>query len=450
MAGDSENANSSEPDSEELLSDNPKNTSEAYTVVQSKKKRKYNSSSGAGSTLLHAGSDDEPVDYDSLDSDQKLSMILSKVTLYEARFKGLETVFGSVKKQGKRLSEVESVVKSYDDRVRLLEYKTIDLEARSRRNNILFFGISESRNENCKNVIADFLLAHLNTRITEADINRTHRVGRFDSRKKRPIIVAFQSYALVEAIMKDGRLLKDTEYSISRDYPLEITRARKTLWPDFKRTKTQNPSAKVSIGYPAKIIVNGVVTLDLFPEWDDIIYGSRIDIRHPSQESYARKQRFAFLLPFGASQSTPIQGVSGDQGRAGREPGSPTEMETDAAAVVRGNIHDSFSQGRSESVTDAKEVTQTHQQSDSSSGVHVVPVLTSKHPTLSVVRNIRVNMAREPGPVRRQCQDLGRGLGQCRTLDRQIRTNHRYKPQVRSRLTVYHRVSGGQTRTLTI
>ena len=98
--------------------------------------------------------------------------------------KGLETVFGSVKKQGKQLSEVESVVKSYDDRVRLLEYKTIDLEARSRRNNILFFGISESRSENCKNVVADFLLAHLNTRITEADINRAHRVGRFDSRKK--------------------------------------------------------------------------------------------------------------------------------------------------------------------------------------------------------------------------------------------------------------------------
>ena len=78
--------------------------------------------------------------------------------------------------------------------------------------------------------------------------------------------------------MKDGRLLKDIEYSISRDYPLEITRARKTLWPDFKCANTQNPSAKVSIGYPAKIIVNGVVMLDLFPEWDNIIYGSRIDI----------------------------------------------------------------------------------------------------------------------------------------------------------------------------
>ena len=37
MPGDSENANSSDSDSEELFSDNPKNNSEAYTVVQSKR-----------------------------------------------------------------------------------------------------------------------------------------------------------------------------------------------------------------------------------------------------------------------------------------------------------------------------------------------------------------------------------------------------------------------------
>ena len=210
-----------------------------------------------------------------------------------------------------------------------------------------------------------FLRDHLDITINEEDINRAHRVGRYDSRKKRPLIAGFQSYSLVESVMKEGHLLKKTELSISRDYPLEITRARKTLWPEYKRVKTQNPLAKVSIAFPAKIVVDGVVTLDLFPEWDDIIYGSRIDIRHPSQESFARKQRnapFRGFGGFGVPQSTPIHATSSTRNRDGHDSGSPRDMETDAAVV-------DINESRSESVNDAaKEVTRAQPTSDTNPG----------------------------------------------------------------------------------
>lgn len=78
-------------------------------------------------------------------------------------------------------------------------------------------------------------------------------------------------------------------YSVSRDYPVEITRARKTLWPEYKRLKQENPLSKVAIVYPAKLIMNGKLVTDMFPEWDDILRGSRIDLGHPSQHSYASK-----------------------------------------------------------------------------------------------------------------------------------------------------------------
>ena len=364
MPGDSENPNSSDSDTDALFSDNAKSSEGGFQTVQSKKKRKFNSSSGAGS-MLHAESGVDVPDYDILNNDEKINLILSKVTLYEARFQNLENVFGSVKKQKKRLSQVETVIKSYDDRIRLLEYKTIDLEARSRRNNILFFGVNESRNENCKATVMRFLRDHLDITINEEDINRAHRVRRYDSRKKRPLIAGFQSYSLVESVMKEGHLLKETDLSISRDYPLEITRARKTLWPEYKRVKTQNPLAKVSIAFPAKIVVDGVVTLDLFPEWDDIIYGSRIDIRHPSQESFARKQRnapFRGFGGFGVPQSTPIHATSSTRNRDGHDSGSPRDMETDAAVV-------DINESRSESVNDAaKEVTRAQPTSDTNPG----------------------------------------------------------------------------------
>ena len=188
----------------------------------------------------------------------------------------------------RRISTIESVVRSHEDRVRLLEYKSIDLEARSRRNNILFYGLRENRLENCKDIICEFTSDRLNVNVYEQDISRAHRVGRFDRRRDRPIIVAFESYCMTDSIIKQGHLLKDTEYGISRDFPLEITRARRTLWPEYKQQKAKDPSARVAIVFPAKLLVNGTVVRDLFPEWDHLLKGSRIDMTHASQQSVNR------------------------------------------------------------------------------------------------------------------------------------------------------------------
>ncbi|MEW8548254.1 MAG: hypothetical protein AB2693_32520, partial [Candidatus Thiodiazotropha sp.] len=45
------------------------------------------------------------------------------------------------------------------------------------------------------------------------------------------------------------------------------------------------------------------VVLDLFPEWDSIVYGSRIDARHPSQQSVKRQTGMSGMA--GVPQSTP-------------------------------------------------------------------------------------------------------------------------------------------------
>ena len=305
-ASESENVLSSDTDS-----DTDQLNQSSMRATRHQKKRKLNSSSGGGSKLMEEGSEDDAVDYDTLETEEKLNLILSKVTLNEKRFKNLESICGSVIKHSKRLSKIETVIKSHEDRIRLIEYKSIDLEARSRRNNILFYGLSESRNEDCKNIVIDNLRNELNITIQESDISRAHRLGRYERTKKRPVIVAFQSYVLAESIIKQGYKLKDTDFSISRDYPLEITRARRTLWPEYKQIKSQHPLAKVAIVYPAKLLVNGRVEKDMFPEWDTVLSGSRIDMTHESQSSYAKKlgilqtNQGPFDLGSVASTSTP-------------------------------------------------------------------------------------------------------------------------------------------------
>lgn len=310
-------ANLSETDSDDMASDK----SESLLIeARTKKKRKLNSSSGGGAKLV--SDDEDEIDYTSLPEGEKLNMILSKVTLNEARFRKLEKNFDKIGLQHKHIEKLDTVVVSHGDRIRLLEYKSIDLEARSRRNNLLFYGHQESRYEDCKEVICRHIRDQFDIDVAESAICRAHRIGRFDRNRKRPIIVAFQEYSLTEAIARKGNVLKDTIFSVSRNYPIEITRARKTMWPAYKQLKQENPLSKVAIVYPAKLIMNGDVKMDLLPEWDSVLRGSRIDLDHPSQQSYTRALNDQNTIPktTDAFMSTPIGKTGARNSQSGNVP----------------------------------------------------------------------------------------------------------------------------------
>ena len=213
-------------------------------------------------------------DFENKDTDEKLTQMF---TVLRGNQKKIEQKVDSINKLNGRMQRVETVVNSYNDRLKLLEYKSIDIEARSRRNNLLFRGIPESRDEDCKRVVLNILEDKLGVDELPV-IERAHRLGRFNRlRGPRPIIVAFTFFSDTEDIISMARSLRGTPISISRDYPNEITNARKSLWPQFKSERA-NPSNRVSMVYPAKLLVNGVVVSDKFPEWDRIMRGSRISI----------------------------------------------------------------------------------------------------------------------------------------------------------------------------
>ena len=54
---------------------------------------------------------------------------------------------------------------------------SLDLEARSRRNNLVFRGLCDVQNENCTGMIIDFLLEEMQIEITSNDIVRALRVA---------------------------------------------------------------------------------------------------------------------------------------------------------------------------------------------------------------------------------------------------------------------------------
>lgn len=254
-------------------------TDDDFTLVRGKQsKRQRVSSSGQSGSFSQAqlnADADENCDYGLMTNDEKLTLILSKVSVNESRVSLIQTKLDSVLNIKSRVSAIENVLKSQHDRLKLLEYRSLDIEARSRRRNLLFKGIPENRRENCFEVVRDFICHNLRIN-TDMYLERAHRLGRFNINRTRPIIVAFRDFCDTEEILRATSILKGSNYGVSRDYPNEIAKARQSLWMQFKDIRGNNPNKKVSLGYPAKIIVDGDTVIDKFPDWFSVLDGSRV------------------------------------------------------------------------------------------------------------------------------------------------------------------------------
>ena len=102
------------------------------------------------------------------------------------------------------MNRVESMITTQDARIKLLEYCSIDNEARNRRRNLIFKGIGEyGMIENCFELIHDFITDKLKIP-AEMYIERAHRLGRPrpNQTKPRPIIVAFRDFGDTELVLE--------------------------------------------------------------------------------------------------------------------------------------------------------------------------------------------------------------------------------------------------------
>ena len=84
---------------------------------------------------------------------------------------------------------------SLNVKIRDLEVDLEDQRQYSRRTNILVHGLEEEARENTDTKVLEILQNKLGlTNMTLKDISRSHRLGKKQDQKKRPIIVRFSSY----------------------------------------------------------------------------------------------------------------------------------------------------------------------------------------------------------------------------------------------------------------
>lgn len=257
---------------------------EQWTEVEYGRRRKRGRISTGGTSNAHVSDQIPPTstspipdNYDTLSVDEKLNLILSTMKTLNTLQVKIDRALGVTN----AITHMEHTVNLQEDRITVLEYKSIDSEARARRNNLLFKGFPESRSENCPAAINDFIQRELGID-DKLPIDRAHRLGRFRSGQNRFIIVAFTYFQDTEYILSKGHMLRNKPYSISRDFPHEIVQARKLLWPRYKDMRSRHTGSNVNIVYPAKLVHNGKVVVDMFPQWDELMRRSRVNHTQPS------------------------------------------------------------------------------------------------------------------------------------------------------------------------
>ena len=255
---------------------------------QTKKRKKYSSGSIDSNSFMELPNEEKLVClFDSLNRNyDKLSSIeqIQKhcVTETNALNKGLNTT-------NKRVYSFEKDVDMYAQKLRMLSYRSLDIESRSRRNNIVFWGITERLPYDCNQLIQNFMRDELFTDNPDFDpkemcIERAHRLGSLRSETyknktdpKRPIIVRFRDYNDTELIMKQAYRLRGSVFKIDRDYPKEIAYARKELYFSKEAFEGRRKQQRVQIKFPAKLFVDGYFIEDKFPEWYKILSQSRVE-----------------------------------------------------------------------------------------------------------------------------------------------------------------------------
>jgi hypothetical protein len=118
--------------------------------------------------------------------------------------------------------------------------------------NLIFYNVKESDGENTTNLIQDIMENNLGIENAKSiKIDRSHRIGRKQrtaTTRQRPIVAKFNYYQDKERVLANAKKFKGTGMAVSEQYPEEITKERKRLYPELKKAKDQGKRVKLVRG----------------------------------------------------------------------------------------------------------------------------------------------------------------------------------------------------------
>lgn len=190
-------------------------------------------------------------------------------TIVNNRLDSQNETLGSLEKSANATSDsvadLEAKVKQLHNQVEQLSEKCLDLEGRSKRQNLRIAGVKEGeeRGQGARDFVAQLLMEVL--QLDEKPmIDRAHRALRQrsgDDHPPRHLILRVHYCHTLESIYRGQRI------QIFRDFPPTVVKRRAAVTPARKLLRDQ-PGVKFGLLYPAKLRVshNGMETTFSDPE----------------------------------------------------------------------------------------------------------------------------------------------------------------------------------------
>ena len=177
----------------------------------------------------------------------------------ESNKKDIKTAKDDIKHLKKSCDSFNKTSKELSEKGVEIDKKLCDLESRSMRENLMFYGIQEGgEKEDCGMKVKELLRDILHMENVENILfDRAHRVGQ-RSTKPRPIVVKFHYYGEREKVRQTSYNctdeLKAANLGIGIQIPKDIREARKPLYPIMKKAKDEGKSVRFN---GKTLLING-------------------------------------------------------------------------------------------------------------------------------------------------------------------------------------------------
>ncbi|KAK9721825.1 hypothetical protein QE152_g19962 [Popillia japonica] len=140
----------------------------------------------------------------------------------------------------KEIKTINTNITGLQQKYDALVKRTINLERKTRKNNIVVFGIQHENEENLMHNVLHSINNLLETNIAERDLNNVYRIG-----KRNTVIVEFISYIKKLELFKNIKKLKGSNIAIAHDLCPEDLRKRKQLYECYKKAKNNGLNAQI-------------------------------------------------------------------------------------------------------------------------------------------------------------------------------------------------------------
>ena len=161
------------------------------------------------------------------------------------------------------ISDSKTDIEKCLDDINFIDNRSAELEDRSMRQNLVFFGFAEKdgeTNEDCEKLLQELIAEKkmLTSNGSNVRFDRVHRLGKPDKEKKRPrpIVCRFTYYKDKETVLSNARNLKGLNVRVSEQYSKITNEMHSKIFQECKRAKDlpNSPIEKFFVKYRYAVI----------------------------------------------------------------------------------------------------------------------------------------------------------------------------------------------------